>query len=1381
MQSIYRFRGADFRNSQGVQVMREMSEAAARDPEFTRWFSGASDELKNADGSPKILFHGTSLERSINAIFPRGWADLRKASRVKARDLRGGAPKISKRIDEIFEKEAGRLRMLQTEINSLSPQKPNESGSAVGVKAVYLTDSPDFASLYAGTGRGGEYRDGGRVYPVFVRMKNPFVIESWADYVAERQEFFKFANRSNPERFSGFMMSQAVSAAFRGKHDGMIIKGMDDTPLGQPKIEATQYIVFGDGQIKSVFNTGLWSESDNRIRFLREKPGVAFEMFRDDSPASQRTNRLATAMLWKYTILDRAVKAARRALKIEPEDAANELFQLAPGVSARIMLDFGNAEVKPYEKAVKDLAKRLNMTQAKVMDLVQEHAFLRHALDAIAWLEKRDAAEIERRAAKAFDELDARGDDVSPDEIYEQVKDRMTALGLNKAQAQARLRELDSQFAADKAWSDLSDRLRAMNRRTLEIHREAGNITEAAYQELVQRYPNYVPVVTSLFGDDVDVPTSEIKRPARRILRRMFGGNKVDQVSNVDQLRKFWAASWDLTKYDRMKAAHAASLVPADNAMFRLARQNALSMQGGDPLVEVVDMQALVREQAMLERMRLRRERDAAEAKAREDGVELPPFKIDGEAIMREAAIKVANDIDMQAAGTADAAPSIRRFKLDRDTDMTPQEVYDEIDQFGQTGLSLKQAAENEQAAANGDKPRHTPVKIGSAAYDKRMEQLQNRIRLLPKGTVMHYRINDPDLAYAMLVNEPTMLEKMRAEGGLIARNFSWAWLKLMAFQRFAFVSASPGFWKGELFRSPQQAAIMARVMADEMRLSAEQKDAFLRNLDRILSRSYILTGVSGAVRAVPGGKPWRSVRHVLKGGEPRNAYERMVRRAIEDGVLQGGLYSVDSYETMVQSLKERIGRSMEGEPTRAQRASDAADSLVSWIGEGVDLITGGLDMVNRLNVYEAARRAGISRQQAAIMARESTVDFSKKGASIRGASQLYLFLGPRMQGIHQLLRAFSTGDGDTMLARTAASASKRILMRMFLWSFALKMLREFFYEDDDEPQSVPSQFASLQNMLVPVMGWNEKKQHAYLEINNPYGFGAIAKLADRIGEFMVGDSTAIEMLAGAVGDFGSELTPLAFDLKSPSSLLQAATPTNAQFATDLLLNQDWKGSPIYPEGAKFGPGEQRRSQQYFAANTWRTSIWLADMISDLTRPIANLAGFEGQRGIEISPNQIQYVFQRWMPGLVRQAADGVSYARGQDVTVDRLPILGSFITQTGGRSGVAGQWRDMGTIRANMKVDLKEGRESRREILGRYGDVGRWFERGAYDNAERQIKKLQEARNKARRAGKDKLFDRINERIEEIQTRVLRDYARARERSTGGGIDTMFQTRVLN
>lgn len=173
------------------------------------------------------------------------------------------------------------------------------------------------------------------------------------------------------------------------------------------------------------------------IRFMRERVVDMLDSFRDESPSSSRTNRLATELMWKYTILDRAVKAARRALKIEPEDAANELFQLAPGVSARIMLDFGNAEVKPYEKAVKDLAKRLNMTQAKVMDLVQEHAFLRHALDAIAWLEKRDAAEIERRAAKAFDELDAMGDDVSPDEIYEQVKDRMTALGLNKAQAQA--------------------------------------------------------------------------------------------------------------------------------------------------------------------------------------------------------------------------------------------------------------------------------------------------------------------------------------------------------------------------------------------------------------------------------------------------------------------------------------------------------------------------------------------------------------------------------------------------------------------------------------------------------------------------------------------------------------------------------------------------------------------------------------------------------------------------------------------------------------------------------------------------------------------------------------------------------------------------------
>jgi hypothetical protein len=880
--------------------------------------------------------------------------------------------------------------------------------------------------------------------------------------------------------------------------------------------------------------------------------------------------------------------------------------------------------------------------------------------------------------------------------------------------------------------------------------------------------------VVSIFDESVTSETDEVTRPARRSLRAMRGIGESKRP-----IREYWAANWDLTKADRMSAAHAASLMPGDNAMFRLAMMEALKTASGENLLEVVDMQAMIGTEVRRLKMDLIKDRDAAARKARERGEEPAAFEMPSDEVLTErAAQQVRTDLDMDVAGTSTQTPNVRRFKIERDMDMTDPRVYDDIELFARTGLTAAQTEANEQARADGKPLPHTPVKTGTKAHERKMEQLQDKIRIMPKGTVMHYRIKDPMLAQAMLVNEPTWIEKWRNEGGKVKRSLALGWLKLMAYQRFAFVTASPGFWKGELFRSPQQAQIMARVMSQEMGLPPEVQEEFLRNVDALNGAPvWPLVGVFGAFKALPGRKPWRSVRHVLRGGDPRNEYETLVRQAMEDGVMQGSLYSVADYESMQADLRDRVRRLTGASGTRMdrvrQKLSNVSDVMKTFT-DGIDMITGGLDFVNRMVVYQAALMSGISRQQAAVMARESTVDFSKKGTKTRGLSQMYLFLGPRMQGIHQLLRAFSTGDGAGA-ARIATSASMRALMRMFLWAFVIKMMREFFWEDDDEPQTQPSQFASLQNMLIPMPLDSEKGQHIYLEINNPYGFGAIAKLADRIGEFLVGDATPLETIVGATGDFASELTPLAFNAADPSSIIQAVTPTNLQFVTDLILNKDWKRSPIYPEGAKFGPGEQRRSQQYFAANTWRTSIWMADVIADLTRPIAQGLGFEGQRGVEISPNQIQYVFQRWMPGLVRQAVDGASWATGSRVTVDRLPIIGSFVTQTGGQGVLAGQWRDLGTIRANMKVDIKEGRESRRDLLERYGSVGRWLERGAYDRAANAIKKLQQARNQAERAGQPReRINRLDDRIEEIRERVLREYATVRQRETGGGIDQM-------
>jgi hypothetical protein len=154
---------------------------AVNSPAFKRWF-GAS-KVVDAQGEPLVVYHGTATPTFEAFSFHHG----------------------------------------------ISAPVPN---------AAYFTDTPAVANDAAG------YGPGRAIYPVYLRMVRPLVIDAEGEHAI-------------------YLTERVVSALSRGRYDGVILKNVreyfSDTP-------STTYAVFEPTQVKSATgNAGTFDPADPRI------------------------------------------------------------------------------------------------------------------------------------------------------------------------------------------------------------------------------------------------------------------------------------------------------------------------------------------------------------------------------------------------------------------------------------------------------------------------------------------------------------------------------------------------------------------------------------------------------------------------------------------------------------------------------------------------------------------------------------------------------------------------------------------------------------------------------------------------------------------------------------------------------------------------------------------------------------------------------------------------------------------------------------------------------------------------------------------------------------------------------------------------------------
>lgn len=250
-----------------------------------------------------------------------------------------------------------------------------------------------------------------------------------------------------------------------------------------------------------------------------------------------------------------------------------------------------------------------------------------------------------------------------------------------------------------------------------------------------------------------------------------------------------------------------------------------------------------------------------------------------------------------------------------------------------------------------------------------------------------------------------------------------------------------------------------------------------------------------------------------------------------------------------------------------------------------------------RLAAYKQALDKGLSRDQAAVIAKETTIDFNRKGTATPWLNAVYMFSNASIQGSYKMLKAFKNpkvlaGTVGTIVAISAAVDSHNDTV-------------------DPDWRDKVNDFERTSNYVILL----DSKDGNLRRIDIPIGWGfkPIKTMVESMRDVAVG-KTIGSPVARVFGSIASGYNPL-----GGNDLLANLTPTIADVAVDIKRNVNWKGQMISPKGMELA----KPSEQYFPTTPETLGGRLAIKLVEGTEKI----------GIDLTPEDVKYIFSSYGGG----------------------------------------------------------------------------------------------------------------------------------------------------
>jgi hypothetical protein len=431
------------------------------------------------------------------------------------------------------------------------------------------------------------------------------------------------------------------------------------------------------------------------------------------------------------------------------------------------------------------------------------------------------------------------------------------------------------------------------------------------------------------------------------------------------------------------------------------------------------------------------------------------------------------------------------------------------------------------------------------------------------------------------------------------------------------------------------------------------------------------------------------------------------------------------------KQLERAVAKAKEGEALPRK----AWDAVFDWLSD----YNLAMENSTRLAAYRVALESGMSKERAASLAKNLTVNFNRKGALSPQLGALYAFYNASAQGTARMMETL-TGPGG-----------KKIIGGLVALGVAQALALSFAGFDENE---IPD-FVKQNNMVIPIGG---KK---YLTIPMPKGFLFLPNLGRIATEFTLGHfKNPVKRLfewMSVVADAFDPMGNVAFSG-------QTFAPTVLDPFVALAENKDWTGRPIARED---------RDSMHKTPGYTRSRDVASAPGKIIAQGINALSGGTAYKPGVFSPtgDQIDYLVGQATGGVGREGLKlwqmGSAVKSGEDLPTYKMPLVGRFYGDAGQPSAQAPRFYDNLRELNEHAAELK-GRQAHGESVGEYRQENPETRLiPAAEAVEREVAKLNAQKHKLVQA--DAPSDQVKALDDRIRAKMMNFNERvSRARATG-------------
>lgn len=319
-----------------------------------------------------------------------------------------------------------------------------------------------------------------------------------------------------------------------------------------------------------------------------------------------------------------------------------------------------------------------------------------------------------------------------------------------------------------------------------------------------------------------------------------------------------------------------------------------------------------------------------------------------------------------------------------------------------------------------------------------------------------------------------------------------------------------------------------------------------------------------------------------------------------------------------------------------------------------------------RLSVYKTALDKGLSKERAAFLAKEASINFNRMGKGGPVINALWMFSNVSIQGSTKMIRSLKNPKvlGATVLTVGGAVAATNE------WNDKV---------DPDWREKVskwdrlnglnimlPSQDGGANYFTIPV-SWGIKP----IKVMSDYAYDAVSGKELNVRDMM--NDTGVAMLE-------------AYNPVGGSDIVSALSPTFIDTPVEIARNQSWTGNKIKPDFDPNAPQDIRYFDSLRETKTGQTAI----SISELLQKNASIA---------ISPADMKYAYEQYVGGAGRSISKTVNaitgLVSGEPLPPDEYPFVSRFYRQKTAEEVASG----LGGSVDELKKALSEQSRARFEV----------------------------------------------------------------------------------